>query len=71
MYKLVNNNEYDCKGVYYGGLNKKYHDLFNVTTEDCAKTYNDIEEARTDKEMLEKRFGFECFEIETVKVIVE
>ena len=25
-YKLVNNTEYDLKGVYYGGLNEKYHE---------------------------------------------
>ena len=69
-YKLVNNKEYDLKGVYYGGRNKKYGDMFNITTERCAKVYEDIDEARADQQMLKKSFGFECFEIEAVKEIV-
>lgn len=69
-YKLVNNTEYDLKGVYYGGLNKKYHDMFNICPESVAKTYTDLEEARKDREMLKRRFGYEHFEIETVKEII-
>lgn len=69
-YKLVNNKEFDLKGVYYGGLNQKYCDLFDITTEDCAKIYTDIEEAKKAKEMLAKCFGYTEFEIETVKEIV-
>ena len=69
-YKLVNNSEYDFKGVYYGGLNKKYSDMFNITTEDCAMVFYDIEEAKKHKDYLKKRFGYENFEIETVKEIV-
>lgn len=69
-YKLVNNKEYGIKGVYYGGMNKKYHDMFNVTVEPCAKVYDDIETAKQDQKMLKNNFGYEHFEIETVKEIV-
>lgn len=69
-YKLVNNTEYDLKGVYFGGLNEKYHDMFNICPEDVAKTYDNIEDARRDKEMLKRRFKYEHFEIETVKEIL-
>lgn len=65
-YKLVNNTEYDLKGVYYGGLNEKYHDMFNITTRDCAKVFETREEAQAHKEMLKRRFHYEHFEIEKV-----
>ncbi len=70
-YKLVNNTEYGVKGVYYGGLNKKYGGMFDITTERCAKVYDTIEEAKADQQMLKKSFGYECFEIETTKEIVK
>ena len=70
-YKLVNNTEYDIKGVYYGGLNEKYHDMFNICPENVAKVYTDLQEAIKDKEMLKRRFHYEHIEIETVKEIVE
>lgn len=69
-YKLVNNKEYDLKGVYFGGLNKKYYGMFDITVEECAKVYTEIEEAKKDKEMLARCFGYTEFEIETVKEIV-
>ena len=65
-YKLVNNTEYDIKGVYFGGMNTKYRDMFNICPKSIAKTYNNIEDARRDKEMLSRCFGYEHFEIETV-----
>lgn len=70
-YKLVNNTEYDLKGVYFGGLNEKYHDMFNICPECVAKMYDNIEDARRDREMLKQRFKYEHFEIETVKEIVD
>ena len=70
-YKLVNNTEYDLKGVYYGGLNEKYYDMFNICPESVAKVYTDLEEAKRDKEMLKRRFHYEHFEIETVKEIIQ
>ena len=69
-YKLVNNNEFDLKGVYYGGLNQKYSDMFNITVERCAKVYDTLEEARADREMIKRRFDYN-FEIETVREIVK
>ena len=66
-YRLVNNWEYDLKGVYYRGLNKKYHDMFDITTSEFAKTYDIIEEAHKDREMLKRCFGYEYFEVEEVE----
>jgi len=65
-YKLVNNSEFGFKGVYYGGLNEKYHDMFNIITRDCAKVFETREDAQKCKEMLKRRFRYEHFEIEEV-----
>ena len=70
-YRLVNNTEYDLKGVYYVGLNKKYWDMFNVGPIDVAKIYTDLQEAIKDKEMLKRRFGYEYFEVETIQEIIK
>jgi hypothetical protein len=66
-YRLVNNTEYDLKGVYYVGPSEKYWDMFNIGPRDTAKIYTDLQEAIKDKEMLKRRFKYECFEVETVQ----
>ena len=45
---------YDSKeGCYYGGEHKKYQDMINITTRDCAKIYP-MNEAVKIKEILNK-----------------
>lgn len=66
MWRLVNNTEFDLRGVYYGGLNEKYHDMFNITIRDCAKLYVDIESAKADADMLKRRFKYDEWKIEEV-----
>ena len=70
-YRLVNNTEYDLKGVYYVGLNEKYWDMFNIGPRDIAKIYTDLQEAIKDKEMIKRRFKYEHFEVETVQEIIK
>ena len=65
-YKLVNNLEYDITGVYYGGLSKKYSDMFNITIEKFATTFDTIEQAKNVQEMIKRRFDYN-YEIEECK----
>lgn len=62
-YRLVNNHDYAVSGVYYSGRNKKYSDIFSITTKEFAKVYTDKEDAVKDQQMLSRRFGY-LFEIE-------
>ena len=64
-YRLVNNHEYDLKGVYYAGLSQKYHDIFMIAPRDAAKVFDNIAEVIAAKEMLKKRFNYN-YEIETI-----
>lgn len=70
-YKLVNNDEYDVKGVYFGGFSKKYHGIFEITTEEHAHVFTSIEEAKKVQSILKKGYGWESYKIETVKKIID
>lgn len=45
-YVLVDNTSYDVSGVYYGGWNKKYSDVFNITIKHCAKVFESTKDAQ-------------------------
>lgn len=68
-YVLVNNKEYDLKGVYYGGLNPEYSDIFMITTKKCAKKFNSVEEANIEKEILSRRFHYSEYEVEEFPIL--
>lgn len=63
-YRLVNNKEYDLKGVYFGGMNKKYHDMFNITTQEFAMVFDTREEAEEYQDILKRCFRYDDYEIE-------
>lgn len=58
---LVDNTSYDVTGVYYGGINEKYCDIFNITIKKYAKAFNSLETAQKIAERL-NRAGY-AFEV--------
>ncbi len=69
--KLVNNDEYDVRGVYFGGFSKKYYGIFEITTEEHAHIFTSIEEAKKVQNILKNGYGWESYKIETVKKIID
>ena len=60
-------NEYkaDC---YYGGRNKKYRDIINVTTEKFAKRFDNLTQAQEVADNL-NRYGLSGWNFEIRKVV--